>query len=54
MRVNPFRSKLPPTEVYHNNNRCTLGNNIESYNRVAGTGSLRLCSECKERNAKGE
>ena len=54
MKVNQFHSKLPGTEVYHNNNRCTLGNNIESYNRTSGTGGLRLCSKCKERNARGE
>ena len=46
-KVSPFHSKLPGTEVYHNDNTCTVGNNIESYNRVSGTGGLRLCSVCK-------
>ncbi len=46
-KVNPFHSKLPGTEVYHNNNRCTLGNNIEARNKVSGTGNLRLCQECR-------
>jgi len=47
-RVSPFHSKLPGTEVYHNDNRCTVGNNIESYNRVSGTGGHRLCKQCSE------
>ncbi len=50
MRVNPFHSKLPGTEVYHNNNKCTEGNNIEPRNRVSGTGGHRLCSGCRELN----
>ena len=54
MRVKPFYSKKPGTEVYHNNNKCTEGNNIESYNRTSGTGGLRLCKKCKELNAQGK
>lgn len=50
MKVAPFHSKLPGTGVHHNNNQCTLGNNIESYNRVAGTGNLPLCSQCRGLN----
>lgn len=50
MKVAPFHSKEPGTEVYHNNNECTEGNNIESYNRVSGTGGLRLCDHCKRLN----
>lgn len=46
-KVSTFHSKLPGTEVHHNDNTCTVGNNIESYNRVSGTGGLRLCSVCK-------
>lgn len=46
--VAPFHSKLPDTQVYHDNNKCTLGNNIETYNRVAGTGGLRKCNQCKD------
>lgn len=45
-KVAAFHSKLPGTEVYHDDNTCTTGNNIESYNRVAGTGGLRHCSDC--------
>lgn len=47
-KVSPFHSKLPGTEVYHNDNKCTVGNNIESYNRVAGTGGHRLCHTCRD------
>lgn len=46
-KVSPFHSKKPGTAVHHNNNSCTEGNNIESYNKVAGTGGLPLCSHCK-------
>ncbi len=47
-KVNPFRSRLPGTKVHHDNNACTEGNNIESRNRVAGTGGLPKCQRCKE------
>ena len=47
-KVSPFHSKLPGTEVYHDNNKCTLGNNIESYNRKPGTGGHRKCGQCKD------
>ena len=51
MKVAPFHSKKPGTKVYHNNNKCTEGNNIESYNLVSGTGGHRLCQSCKTLNA---
>jgi hypothetical protein len=47
-KVSPFRSKLPGTGVHHDNNRCTTGNNIETHNRVAGTGGLPRCSYCRD------
>jgi len=47
MQVSPFHSKLPGTTVYHDQSACTLGNNIESHNRVAGTGGHPKCSQCK-------
>ena len=46
-KVPPFYSIEPGTEVYHNSNRCTEGNNIERENRRSGTGNHRLCSHCK-------
>ena len=54
MRVSPFHSKLPGTKVHHNNNKCTEGNNIESYNRKEGTGGFPLCEGCKKKNAEGK
>jgi hypothetical protein len=46
-KVYPFHSKKPGTKVHHNDDKCTEGNNIESYNRVSGTGNLPLCDHCK-------
>jgi hypothetical protein len=46
-KVSPFHSKLSWTRVYHDNNVCTEGNNIESYNRVSGTGGRPKCEHCK-------
>jgi len=40
-----FHSRVT-LDVHHDDTRCKLGNNIESYNRVSGTGGLRKCSEC--------
>jgi hypothetical protein len=53
-KVSPFHSKLPGTAVYHNNNKCTVGDNIQSYNVVSGTGGLRLCDQCKGLNEQGK
>jgi len=47
MTVKPFHSKLPGTSVYHDNNQCAEGTNIESQNRVSGTGGLLKCDHCK-------
>jgi hypothetical protein len=44
-KVAPFHSKLD-TEVYHNNDACTVGDNIEPSNKVSRTGGMRLCSQC--------
>jgi hypothetical protein len=46
-KVGAFRSKLPGTGVHHNDDKCTVGNNIETYNRVSGTGNLPLCQTCR-------
>lgn len=46
VKVAAFHSKLIGTVVYHDQTGCTEGDNIESYNRVAGTGGLRHCSHC--------
>jgi hypothetical protein len=51
----PFHSKKPNTpNVYHNNDKCTEGNNIESYNLVQGTGNRPLCHHCSKLNAEGK
>ncbi len=47
-----WHSKLPGTEVYHNNRRCTIGNNIERKNIRPGRGGKRLCAECARLNRK--
>ena len=46
-KVAAFHSKLPGADVHHNDNTCTKGNNIENRNKVAGTGGLPLCQECR-------
>ncbi|MDO8433670.1 MAG: hypothetical protein Q7S58_14795 [Candidatus Binatus sp.] len=46
-KVAAFHSKLASHKaVYHDNDRCTEGNNIESYNRVPGTGGHPKCEHC--------
>lgn len=45
MKVSPFHSKLG--SVYHDESKCTEGNNIEARNRVNGTGGLPKCEHCK-------
>jgi hypothetical protein len=47
-KVAPFHSKRETDpKVYHDNDKCTEGNNIESYNRVSGTGGRPQCEHCK-------
>jgi hypothetical protein len=53
MKVNPTYS-IEFSEVYHNNNKCTERNNIESRNVKQGTGGKRLCSHCKRLNEEGK
>ena len=48
-KVAPFHSKRESDrKVYHDDNKCTEGNNIESYNRVSGTGNRPKCARCRE------
>jgi len=51
-KVTPFHSKNPNNksskQVYHNNNKCTEGNNIEIKYRKIGTAGRRLCEACKK------
>lgn len=53
-RVAPFHSKLAGTSVYHDNSKCTEGDNIESYNRESGTGGLKHCEHCARLNREGK
>ena len=47
-KVAPFHSKLETDrKVYHDENTCTEANNIETKNRVAGTGNRPKCDHCK-------
>jgi hypothetical protein len=39
------------SDVYHDNPRCTTGNNIEPANVRAGTGGRRRCEECSRLDA---
>ena len=49
MKVSPFHSKrVWHRAVYHDESRCTEGNNIEPHNRVDGTGNRPKCDSCKE------
>lgn len=46
-QVSPFHSvKQYARNVYHDNDRCTEGNNIESYYRRSGTGGRPRCEHC--------
>lgn len=45
-KISPFYSSRPGTSVYHNNKKCTEGNNIEKKYKKSGTGGHRLCSHC--------
>lgn len=47
-KVAPFNS-IKQT-VYHNDNRCTEGNNIERENWRTGTGGKPLCTHCQRLN----
>ena len=44
-KVAPFHAE--GSVVYHDNNQCTEGNNIERRNRKSGTGNKRKCAHCK-------
>jgi len=49
---NPKGQRLAPWHssqgiVYHNNNMCNTGNNIEHINIKTGTGGRQLCNECR-------
>ena len=45
-KVAPFHSVRQ--YVYHDDKRCTEGNNIERENRRDGTGGKPKCQRCRE------
>lgn len=42
-----FHSTHPSATVYHDNTRCTEGNNIEAKYKKAGTAGRSKCDHCK-------
>ena len=46
-KVNPFHSTHPSATVYHDNNKCTEGNNIEAKHKKPGTAGRPKCDHCK-------
>jgi len=52
-QVQPFHSARPGETVYHNNNKCTEGNNVETYYLRPGTGGKKLCHHCDQLNKQG-
>lgn len=48
-KVPPFHSKrLNDPNVYHDNDKCTEGNNIEKQNRAPGTDGRPKCKHCQQ------
>jgi hypothetical protein len=51
-RVPPYHSKADyHPKVHHVFSDCTVGNNIESYNKVPGEGGYPLCKTCRDMGA---
>ena len=47
-KVAPFHSvKVGTKNVYHDNDKCTEGNNIETYNKRSGTAGRPKCEHCQ-------
>jgi hypothetical protein len=47
MKIPPFHSKqVWHRAVYHDESRCTEGNNIEPHNRLPGKGGRPKCDRC--------
>ncbi len=44
-KVSPFHAEN--SDVYHDNDSCTEGNNIETRNWRSGTGGKSKCDHCK-------
>ena len=49
MKTSPWHSvKEYDRNVYHDETRCTEGDNIQKENRRAGTGGRPKCERCRE------
>jgi hypothetical protein len=53
-KVTSFHSKRVGEAVHHDNDKCTEGNNIESYNWAPGTGGKPLCARCQKLDSEGK
>ncbi len=54
-KVAPFHSAKPNTpNVYHDNNKCTEGNNIETQYLRQGTGGRPRCQHCDRLATQGQ
>jgi hypothetical protein len=51
-----WHSKLRDTTKYHNNTKCTVGDNIEPENLVKNSkgSGLTLCDQCAGLNREGK
>jgi len=48
MKIAPWHSKRDnDPKVYHDETKCTEGNNIETSNKVSGTGGRPKCAHCR-------
>lgn len=56
MKVSPFYSKIKGIKVYHNNDECHLGDNINPkyLKQGYGIGKRRLCELCEKLNSEGK
>jgi len=55
MKVQPFHSKKPGTKnVYHDNDKCTEGINIERYYLASGTDGRPRCEHCNRLAQQGK
>lgn len=54
-KTSPWHSvKKNDPNVYHDNTKCTEGNNIEPENRRSGTDGRPLCKSCDRLDKEGK
>lgn len=54
-KTDPWHSiRQQDRNVYHDNTRCTEGNNIEPQYRRSGTAGRPLCETCRRLAAQGQ